>query len=78
MGHQLFSLITYGALLCSLAHGTFRENEKRRSFRPHADTEMTFLHRNECEQPYPLNVEYSLVLKETGGREVVFSKQRPA
>ncbi len=74
--HKLFSPQTYDCFLCSLTHGTFRENPEWKKFREDADCEMEFLHRDEFEKKYSKKMEYPLILKETDGElEVAVRKE---
>ena len=76
IGHKLFSPQTYDCFLCSLTHGTFRENPEWKSYREGADSDMEFLHRDEFEQIYNERMDYPVVLKENGTLEVVISRDR--
>lgn len=78
IGQKLFSPQTYDCLLCSLTHGTFRENPEWRSFRESAGTEMLFFHRDEFEQQYGRKLEYPVILKEGASLEVAISKEEMA
>ena len=78
IGQKLFSPQTYGCLLCSLTHGTFRENPKWKSFRESAGTEMLFLHRDEFEQQYGKKLDYPVIQKEGASLDVVISKEEMA
>lgn len=76
IGHKLFSPQTYDCLLCSLTHGTFRENPEWKTFREHAESEMVFLHRDEFEQQYKVKMEYPVILQEANSLEVAIPRER--
>ena len=76
IGHKLFSPQTYDCFLCSLTHGTFREEPGWKAFRQNNTTEMEFLHRDEFEQKYDRHEEYPVVLKESDTLEVVLSREQ--
>jgi len=78
IGQKLFSPQNYGCLLCSLTHGTFRENPEWKTFRQNSTMEMQFLHRDEFEQRYDRHMEYPVILKENGSLEVAVSKDQMA
>lgn len=78
ISHKLFSPQTYDCLLCSLTHGTFRENPEWKAFRQNAKTEMLFLHRNEFEQQYDSSLDYPVILKDTDSLEVAISREQMA
>lgn len=78
IGQKLFAPQSYGCLLCSLTHGTFRENPEWKSFRQKAGAEMLFLHRDEFERQYDIQVEYPVILKEGDSLEVAVSKEQMA
>ncbi len=78
IGQKLFAPQTYDCLLCSLTHGTFRENPEWKSFRQKANTQMLFLHRDEFEQQYDTKLEYPVILKEGDSLEVAVSKEQMA
>ena len=78
IGHKLLSPQTYSCLLCSLTHGTFRENPEWKAFREHSSTEMRFLHRDEFEQQYHRKMQYPVILRETDTLEVAISKEQMA
>lgn len=74
IGHKLFSPQTYDCFLCSLTHGTFRENPVWKNFRQKSAIEMEFLHRDEFEKEYKLIFEYPVILKQADSLEVAISK----
>lgn len=74
IGHKLFSPQTYDCFLCSLTHGTFRENQEWKTFREKSPVEMVFFHRDEFEKEYGLNFDYPVILKEAGSLEVAISR----
>ena len=78
IGQKLFSPQNYGCLLCSLTHGTFRENPEWKAFRQNSTMEMQFLHRDEFEQRYGKHMEYPVILRENGSLEVAVSKDQMA
>ena len=78
IGQKLFSPQNYGCLLCSLTHGTFRENSEWKAFRQSSDIEMQFLHRDEFEQRYDMHIDYPVILGEDDTLEVVVSKDQMA
>ncbi len=78
IGQKLFSPENYGCLLCSLTHGTFRENPEWKTFRQNSTMEMQFLHRDEFEQRYDRHMEYPVILRENGSLEVAVSKDQMA
>lgn len=75
IGHKLFSPQTYDCFLCSLTHGTFRENPQWKTFRENSATEMQFLHRDEFEKEFNKKVEYPVILKQADSLEVAISKE---
>ncbi|MEE4243702.1 MAG: hypothetical protein V2I36_19745 [Desulfopila sp.] len=75
---KLFSPQNYDCFLCSLTHGTFKENPVWRDFRQNSGVEMEFLHRDEFEERYDLKMEYPLVLKKSESLEVVLSRDQLA
>ncbi len=75
IGHKLFSPDTYDCLLCSLTHGTFRENPEWKTFREHSTCEMVFMHRDEFEKTYAKKMEYPVILKETNTLDIAISKE---
>jgi hypothetical protein len=78
IGHKLFSPATYDCLLCSLTHGTFRENPEWKAFRENAKFEMVFLHRDEFEQQYGTQMEYPVILKESASLDIAISRDQLA
>ena len=78
IGHKLFSPQTYDCLLCSLTHGTFRENPEWKRFREKSRSEMLFLHRDEFESSYGRHMEYPVILREQEEIEVAISKDQLA
>lgn len=78
IGHKLFSPDTYDCLLCSLTHGTFRENPEWKRFRENSQCEMLFLHRDEFEKIYAKKMDYPVILKEDDSLDVVISKEELA
>lgn len=78
IGQKLFSPQTYDCFLCSLTHGTFRENPKWKDFRSSSNTEMEFLHRDEFEERYDMTMEYPVILRKTNSIEAVIAKEELA
>lgn len=81
IGHKLFNPGTYDCFLCSLTHGTFRENTKWKRFREQTKSEMLFLHRDEFEERFGVKQKYPVVLKWEKGTEqleVVLSRRQLA
>ncbi len=76
IGQKLFAPQTYGCLLCSLTHGTFRENPEWKAFRRKAGMQMLFLHRDEFEQQYDMKFDYPVILKQGDALEVAVSKEQ--
>lgn len=75
IGHKLFSPQTYDCFLCSLTHGTFRENPQWKNFRENSSIEMQFLHRDEFEKKYDRKYEYPVILKQSDSLEVALTKE---
>lgn len=78
IGQKLFSPQDYGCLLCSLTHGTFRENPEWKAFRQNSSIEMQFLHRDEFERRYDLHMEYPVILRENDALKIAISKDQMA
>ena len=78
IGQKLFNPQNYGCLLCSLTHGTFRENPEWKAFRRSSAIEMQFLHRDEFERRYDMKMEYPLILRENERLEVAVSSDQMA
>jgi hypothetical protein len=78
IGHKLFSPQTYDCFLCSLTHGTFKENPAWKSFRESSPIEMDFLHRDEFERRYDRREDYPLVMKETDSLEIILNREQLA
>ncbi len=76
IGHKLFSPATYDCFLCSLTHGTFRENPEWKTFRQGSSTEMVFLHRDEFEKEYKQKFDYPVILEQNNSLQVVISKDQ--
>ena len=76
ISQKLFSPQNYDCFLCSLTHGTFRENSKWKSFRQNSGVEMEFLHRDEFEKRYDIKMDYPLVLQKSDSLEVVLSREQ--
>lgn len=75
IGHKLFSPATYDCFLCSLTHGTFRENPEWKKFRQGSSSELAFLHRDEFETKYGRNYDYPVILKEDNDLELVVDRE---
>ena len=78
IGHKLFSPQTYDCFLCSLTHGTFRENPDWKAFRQDSASEMTFLHRDEFERQYDMHLDYPAILKRNDSLDVVIARDQLA
>ncbi len=76
IGHKLMSPQTYDCFLCSLTHGTFREDPKWKSFREDSSIDMEFLHRDEFEKKYGMKHSYPVILKQASQVEVVLSREQ--
>lgn len=74
IGHKLFQPDTYDCFLCSLTHGTFRENPQWKDFRENSGLDMEFLHRDEFEKHYSTSFEYPVILENTDPLKVIISK----
>ncbi|MGI9537516.1 MAG: GTPase [Desulfocapsaceae bacterium] len=76
IGHKLMSPQTYDCFLCSLTHGTFREDPKWKAFKENSNVDMEFLHRNEFERKYGMKQAYPVVMKLADQTEVVLSRDQ--
>lgn len=76
ISQKLFNPQNYDCFLCSLTHGTFRENPNWKAFRVNSSTEMEFFHRDEFEKKYAEKLEYPCIIKQTDTMEVVVTKER--
>ena len=76
IGHKLMSPQTYDCFLCSLTHGTFREDPRWKSFKENSSVEMEFLHRDEFEKRYGMKEAYPVVMKLAERTEVVLSRDQ--
>ena len=78
IGHKIVKPETYSCNLCNLTFGNFRENAKWKQFRESTEIEMEFLHRDEFEEKYGLNLPCPVILKDTGigGLEVAIPRER--
>ena len=76
IGHKLMSPQTYDCFLCSLTHGTFREEPRWKSFKENSSVEMEFLHRDEFEKNYGMKHAYPVVMKQASQMEVVLSRDQ--
>ncbi|MBT8347195.1 MAG: hypothetical protein KJO28_12930 [Desulfofustis sp.] len=76
IGHKLMSPQTYDCFLCSLTHGTFREDQKWKSFREGSSIDMEFLHLDEFEKKYGMKHSYPVILKQSSQVEVVLSREQ--
>lgn len=74
-GHKIISPETYKCNLCNLTHGNFSENKKWSEFRKRANYEMEFLHRDEFERKYSVQIEYPAVLTITDKMNVKIPKE---
>lgn len=75
IGQKLFSPATYDCFLCSLTHGTFRENPEWKRFREASSAELVFLHRDEFEKQYGTSFDYPVIVKENEGLEVAVNRE---
>ncbi len=78
ISHKLMSPHTYECFLCSLTHGTFREDPRWKSFKENSIIDMEFLHRDEFEKKYKQKEAYPVVLRQTDRLEVVISRNQLA
>ena len=78
ISHKLMSPQTYDCFLCSLTHGTFREDTTWKAFRKNSSIEMEFLHRDEFEKKFKLKEAYPVVLRQNDRIEVVMSRDQLA
>lgn len=76
IGHKLMSPQTYDCFLCSLTHGTFREDPKWKSFRESSSIEMEFLHRDEFEKRYGMKHPYPVIMRQTSQLEVALNREQ--
>lgn len=76
IGHKLMSPQTYDCFLCSLTHGTFREDPRWKSFRESSSTEMEFLHRDEFEKKYGMKFPYPVIMRQNSQLEVALSRDQ--
>ena len=74
IGHKLMSPQTYDCFLCSLTHGTFREDPEWKAFREQSSIDMEFLHRDEFERKYDRKEHYPVVLKQQSNIQVALSR----
>ncbi|RWX51712.1 hypothetical protein VU01_10934 [Candidatus Electrothrix marina] len=65
IGHKILRPDTYSCNLCSLTHGVFSEKEEWRLYRAATQHELEFLHKDEFEEKYGKEKEYTypVVLK---------------
>lgn len=75
---KLMSPQTYDCFLCSLTHGTFREDSQWKSFRKTSPIEMQFLHRDEFEKEFKMKEAYPVVLRQNERLDVVLSRSQLA
>lgn len=66
IGHKIIKPETYTCNLCSLTFGNFAENAKWKKFREGSAHEMEFLHRDEFEAKYVLQLPCPVILREAG------------
>ena len=76
ISHKLMSPQTYDCFLCSLTHGTFREDQKWKSFRESSSIDMEFLHRDEFEKKYGMKYDYPVILTQSSQVEVALSREQ--
>jgi len=75
LGHKILNPETYECNLCSLTYGNFVENTKWKEFRKNLKVEMEFLHRNEFEKKYDIQIEYPAILSFCDKAEIKISKE---
>jgi len=78
ISQKLMSPQTYDCFLCSLTHGTFREDSTWKAFRKNSSIDMEFLHRDEFEKKFKLKESYPVVLRQDDQLEVVMSRDQLA
>jgi hypothetical protein len=76
IGHKIVNPETYSCNLCQMTFDTFSENKKWKEFRESADVNMEFLHRDEFEEKYNMQLEYPVVLKDADPPETALSKEQ--
>lgn len=78
ISQKLFSPQNYDCFLCSLTHGTFRENPEWKAFRQGSSTTMLFFHRDEFESKFNTTMEYPVILQQNDSLKVAISKEQLA
>ncbi|MEN8142420.1 MAG: GTPase [Thermodesulfobacteriota bacterium] len=63
IGHKIIKPETYTCNLCDLTFGNFSENQKWKEFRESTAIEMEFLHRDEFEEKYQMELPCPVILK---------------
>jgi len=76
IGHKIIKPETYTCNLCNLTFGNFSENRKWKEFRENTDIEMEFLHRDEFETKYEMNLACPVILKGADPLEIAISKEQ--
>ena len=76
IGHKIIKPETYTCNLCSLTFGNFTENKKWKDFRESTDIEMEFLHRDEFEEKYKMELPCPVILKGPEPLETAIPKER--
>ena len=76
LGHKILNPETYECNLCSLTYGNFIENKKWKEFRKNLQVEMEFLHRDEFEKKYEIQIEYPAILSFYDKAEVKISQEQ--
>ena len=74
IGHKIVSPETYPCNLCQMTFDTFSENSKWKEFRENSQIDMEFLHRDEFEKEYGLQLDYPVVLQDADPLKTVISK----
>ncbi len=75
IGHKIIKPETYTCNLCDLTFGKFIENGKWKEFRKNTAIEMEFLHRDEFEKIYKMQLRCPAVLKGTDPLQIAIPKE---
>lgn len=76
IGHKIIKPETYTCNLCNLTFGNFAENKKWKGFRESTDIEMEFLHRDEFEEKYTMELPCPVILKGPEPLKTAIPKER--
>lgn len=76
IGHKIIKPETYTCNLCNLTFGNFTENQKWKEFRESTNIEMEFLHRDEFEEKYHIELDCPVILTGPEPLETVISKKQ--